>query len=182
MSDMREWTPYFQTPQPRAFPEIGLQCFQTTQGARLTRPPVDAPLRALRAAARFLATSTCPRALLCAETSTPVKCQNKSICKDNRPLSTWHKQREAATGFQGGVSRITWWNEVLVRSGKKHDFLSAVHAWSGVWEVNRSLAHRRLNLVKPSQLGPIFNVKSSFQAGSLLNQMYSKAFSWQFFF
>lgn len=27
MSDMREWTPYFQkaqTPQPRAFPEIGL--------------------------------------------------------------------------------------------------------------------------------------------------------------
>lgn len=65
---------------------------------------------------------------------------------------------------------------------EKHDFLSAVHAWSGVWEVNRSLAHRRLNLVKPSQPGPIFNVKSSFQAGSSLSQTYSKAFGWQFFF
>lgn len=69
-SGPREWTLHLQkaqTPQATAVPETGLPLFQTTQGARFTKPPGDRPLGAWRAAARFLATSTWPGALLCAE-------------------------------------------------------------------------------------------------------------------
>lgn len=56
MSGMREWTPHLQkaqTPQAWAFPETGLPLFQTTQGARFTKPPGDRPLGAWRAPRTF---------------------------------------------------------------------------------------------------------------------------------
>lgn len=94
---------------------------------------MDVPLRALRAAALSSYIHLPQGTALCRETSSPVKCQNKSICKDNRPLSIWHNQREVATGFQGGVWRIIWWKPSISIFREKHDFWSAVHAWCGAW-------------------------------------------------
>lgn len=72
----------------QGFPETG-HCFSvTTQGAWLNGPPMDTQPRALRAAARCLAVPTClghrQGTALCRQTSTPVKCHNKSTCKGNR--------------------------------------------------------------------------------------------------
>lgn len=121
-SDMREWTLCLQegqTPQPRAFPEIGLPLFQnytgrTVQQASRGRAAEGREGGCTRSSYIHLPQGTA----LCRETSTPVKGQNKRICKDNRPLSPGHRQCEAATGFQRGVSGLLGGDEVLVRSGK----------------------------------------------------------------
>lgn len=135
MSGMREWTPYLQkaqTPQAWAFPETGLLLFQTTQGARFTKPPRDRPLGAWRAAAHFLATSTWPGALLCAERlprQSSVK--TKASAKTTEPSASGTTSTKQPLAFRASV-RDCLVDGVLAHRGKAR-FLERVHARSGVW-------------------------------------------------
>lgn len=89
----QEWTLYLQKGQilgPRAFLEIGLSVSQLHRVLHQAGLP-QTHGRGLKGCWRYPATSarmgTQVGPGLCRQTSTPVRCQNKRICKGNRPAS-----------------------------------------------------------------------------------------------
>lgn len=154
MSGMREWTPHLQkaqTPQAWAFPEIGLPLFQTTQGARFTKPPGDRLLGAWSAAAHFLATSTWPGALLCAErlprqSSVKTKASAKTTepsasgtTSTKRPLAF----RAECQGLLGGRSVSTLGKSMILGAG-------ACTVWSVVGELESRPQKTQFNKARPT--------------------------------
>lgn len=126
------------TPQPRAFPEVCLRVFQNYTWCTIQRASHRRTAEGLREGllcAFWLRPPTGgrgPGTALCRQTSMPVKCQNKSICRGSKPAvpGSGGAKRRRFPGRSVQHYLVETKHECV--QGKEHDFWSGEHAWSGV--------------------------------------------------